>query len=211
MISHRFKKNVKNFDFTDENDTREYDLPEEHKKEYDIKVDNSKAKTHMGAYFGPHHEFGHLFDDLSKYDNDIENFYTECLRPFSDHTSPYKLVKSHWFSYNLDWLWDNCKGQDLFLLYKNSQTSRDWWFERGGWNIHHPVYTWYENDERLFEQIKIENTNLLNFVEEKGLEWQTYSEEWWQLKFGKKEKEFRFRPPVKEYLNQISVIYTKIT
>jgi hypothetical protein len=214
MISHRLKV-LLDLDCSDVDDSRQYNLPVREGEANTAKRTGKRIqegdKSHFGCYFGPYNEFGDKFDDI-KNNYTLEEFYEECRRPFvnGEEGKP-KCIRSHWFSYNLDWLWDNCKGQDLFLLYKNSQTSRDWWFERGGWNIHHPVYTWYENDERLFEQIKIENTNLLNFAEEKGLEWETYNEEWWQLRFGKKEKEFRFRPPVKEYLNQISVIYTKIT
>lgn len=208
MISHRLKV-LLDHDLSDVDDTRQFQLP----PMYQDRVGDLQERemiSHLGCYFGPHNEFGEKFDDI-KNNYTLEEFYDECRRPFinTESTKP-KCIRSHWFSYNLDWLWDNCKGNDLFLLYKNSQTARDWWFERGGWTIHHPVYTWYENDERLFEQIKIENTNLLNFAEEKGLEWQTYSEEWWQKRFGKKEKQFRFRPPVKEYLGTISVIYTKI-
>lgn len=208
MISHRLKV-LLDHDLSDVNEDRKFQLPPMYENRFS-EVKERDLISHLGSYFGPCNEFGDKFDDI-KNNYTLEEFYEECRRPFTGNNEKPKSIRSHWFSYNLDWLWNNCKGQDLFLLYKNSQLSRDWWFERGGWSIHHPVYTWYENDDRLFEQIKIENTNLLNFAEEKGLIWQTYSEDWWKQRFGEKEKQYRFRPPVKEYLNKISVIYTKIT
>jgi hypothetical protein len=96
-------------------------------------------------------------------------------------------------------------------LYKESEISKDWWLDRGGWSITHPVYTWYKDTERLYTQIKIENNNLLEFAARKKLEWKPYTESWWVEEFGKKEKTYRFRPPIREYLDKISVIYTKIS
>jgi hypothetical protein len=211
MISHRFKKNVKNFDFTDENDNREYDLPEEHKKEYDIKVDNWKAKTHMGAYFGPHHEFGHSFDDLSKYDSNVENFYIECLRPFSDHTSPYKLVKSHWFSYNLDWLWDNCKGHELLLIWREPEAAKDWWYRMGGWNIHYPVYTWYDNPERMWLQMQEESKLILDFGNKMNVTWHDYdtNDSWLEKEFGEGRKRDAAANP--KFKDTIKIGYLRIS
>lgn len=209
MISHRLKV-LLDHDLSDVNEDRKFQLPPMYENRFS-EVKERDLISHLGCYFGPYNEFGHGFDNIpANYSK--ESFIEECRRAFvNGEQGKTKCIRSHWFSYNLDWLWDNCKGQDLFLLYKDSETARDWWFERGGWSIHHPVYTWYENDDRMYQQIKIENTNLLKFAENKGLTWEPYSEDWWQQRFGKKEKQYRFRPPVKEYLDKISVIYTKIT
>lgn len=184
MISHRVKQNVKNFDFTDENEDRQYCLPEKHKKKFNITAN----KTHMGAYFGPHHEFGHLFDDLSRYNQQVDNFYKECSRPFSDHTSPYKLVKSHWFSYNLDWIWNNCKGHNLLLIWREPKAARDWWYCMGGWDIHYPVYTWYDNPERMWYQMQEESKLILDFGNKMNVTWHDYDMDnsWLIKEFGKK-------------------------
>lgn len=211
MISHRLKV-IQDLDLSDVTTDREFVLPpRETETEVNLRQGNRIAegdKSHFGCYFGPYNEFGDGFDDIPK-NYTLEEFYKECAKPFSEEGKA-KCVRSHWFSYNLDWLWDNCKGQDLFLLYKDSDTARDWWFERGGWEIHHPVYTWYKDNDRMYEQIQIENNNLLDFAQRKNLKWEPYNEEWWLKQFGKKEKTFRFRPPVKEYLDKINVIYTKI-
>jgi hypothetical protein len=206
MISHRLKLAL-DLDTSDVTEDRAFELPDKASIRQMPRI--SDDKSHFGSYFGPDNEFGDGFDDIPA-NYTLDTFYQECVKPFESNDKP-KCVRSHWFSYNLDWLWDNCKGHDLFLLYKDSEISRDWWLERGGWDIHHPVYTWYENNERLFQQIQIENENLLKFAKDKGLEWEQYNEEWFLSKFGKKEKLYRFRPPPKEYINKIFVIYTKIS
>jgi hypothetical protein len=213
MISHRLKL-VKDLDCSDVTDDRQFLLPVNMSttaEDIGNRTGNRIAegdKSHFGCYFGPHNEFGDGFDNIPA-NYTLDQFYQECARPFENNEKA-KCVRSHWFSYNLDWIWDNCKGHDFFLMYKETEIARDWWLERGGWDIHHPVYTWYKDTERLTAQIEIENNNLLEFTKRKGLEWKPYNEEWWQEEFGKKEKTYRFRPPVKEYLDKIFVIYTTI-
>jgi len=188
MISFRMKKSVKGYDLSDETPERQYDLPEKHKNEnYQVEDKTTwKAKTHIGSYFGPYHEFGHKFDDLTVYDKNIQDFYNECLGPYNDDTKPKKLIKSHWFAYNLDWLWENCKGHDIMLVWRDPDAADAWWHTMGGWNIKHPVYDWYENDTRMHEKIIEESNNIWKFGEEKGVEWLNYDAEdsWIQKKFG---------------------------
>jgi len=203
MLSHRLSLLLEH-DLSDITESRQQDLPK-------ISTVNGKMVSHFGSYFGPYNEFGEKFDDIPSNYN-LESFYDECRRPFSEpHSNLTKCIRSHWFSYNLDWLWENCKGNGLFLIYKESKSSVNWWLERGGWDIEHPVYTWYENTERLTQQITEENNNLLDFASKKNLVWEPYTEEWWQSKFGKPETSHPYRPPRREYqFNKISVIYTII-
>jgi len=204
MLSHRLKI-VLDHDLTDVDENRQHSAPHR---------DSSKGGvlTHFGSYFGPFNEFGEYFDDI---DNNytVESFYAECRRPFINSTNlKTKCIRSHWFSYNLDWLWENCKGNSLFLIYKESQGAVDWWLKRGGWDIKHPVYSWYENTERLTEKVIEENNNLLKFAQEKNLVWEEYHEDWWEERFGVKEVTQFGRPPRREYqTNKILVIYKEIT
>ncbi len=187
MISHRFKKSFENFDCSDETEERQYKLPEEHKNSnYTQNKKPWKAVTHVGSYFGPYHEFGHHFDNLDYYNN-VTDFYTECLRPFKNQELPYKLIKSHWFAYNLDWIWKNCKGHDLLLIWRDPAQSREWWYSMGGWTIKHPVYDWYENDERMWNQIQEESRLIKEFGDKKKVEWYTYDNEnsWIEKRFNK--------------------------
>ena len=203
MISHRLKI-LLNHNLTDVNEARRHAAPAR---------DQSKGSvhTHFGSYFGPHNEFGEHFDDIAN-NYTLENFYNECNRPFINSNNGHtKSIRSHWFSYNLNWLWENCKGNTMFLIYKESQSAVDWWLKRGGWEIEHPVYTWYENTDKMTKQVIEENNNLLKFAEEKNLAWETYHEGWWLERFVKEETTEAYRPPSREYeANKISVIYTEI-
>lgn len=212
MISHRFKKSFRSFDFTDETTERQYALPEEHKKQYTINGDPSewKAKTHIGSYFGPHHEFGDNFHDLDVYSGNVEEFYNECLKPFDDELSTQKLIKSHWFAYNLDWLWENCKGHDLLLVWREPEAAKNWWYQMGGWNIKHPVYHWYENDDRMWNQIQEESRLIKEFGDKMNVVWHDYDgdDSWIEKEFGRKRRrEVSANPNFKD---TIKVGYLKI-
>jgi hypothetical protein len=211
MISHRLKL-VLGHDISDVTDNRSQKLPKLSQRTGDPRKDPSRPLySHYGSYFGPHNEFGEHFDDIPN-NYTLESFYDECRLPFVNTSNSHtKCIRSHWFSYNLDWLWENCKGNSIFLIYKPTDLAIKWWFKRGGWSISHPVYTWYKDDETIKQQINEENNNLLKFAEEKNLKWEVYHEGWWLEKFGREEKQYPNRPPKLEYdNNNISVIYTKI-
>jgi hypothetical protein len=185
MISQRFKRAFKDqFDNSDETTERNYNLPEDHKSQYTVVADKWNASTHKGVYYGPYHEFGHDFDDLNKYKN-TNDFYQECIKPYRDALAPNKLIKSHWFSYNLDWLWENCKGHHLMLVWRDPEQSRDWWYKMGGWDINYPIYTWYDNPDRMWEKIQEENKLIMDFATRKNIQWYDYDHDgkWLEQRF----------------------------
>lgn len=170
-ISYRFKKSLKGFDFTDETESRRYALPKEHKLKLGSNLEHSqKTYTHVGSYFGPFHEFGNCFDDLNVYQN-VEDFYEECLKPFNNDEAKFKMIKSHWFSYNLDWIWKNCKGHKILLVWREPKAAEKWWYSMGGWSINYPVYTWYDNPNRMREKIKEENDLITKFAQQHNIKW----------------------------------------
>jgi hypothetical protein len=123
MISNRFKKIMPKFDKTDEKAERRYRMPEEHASQYYNVADKTwNQTTHNGSYYGPYHEFGHGFDNISK-NYTTESFLNECLGPYSDEERPNKLIRSHWFAYNLDWLWENCKGHKMLLVWRDPKAA----------------------------------------------------------------------------------------
>lgn len=185
MISNRFKRSMRGFDKSDEQFDRKYKMPEEHvSQNYNITDPNWKQTTHNGSYFGPHHEFGHGFDDIAA-NYTKESFVNECLKPYSDSDFPNKLIRSHWFAYNLDWLWENCKGHKMLLIWRDPKAAENWWYSMGGWNIQYPVYTWYENPNRMAEKIKEENDLILKFAEKHNIDWWDYDldGEWIRSRF----------------------------
>lgn len=206
MICQRMRLQLTGYDMTDQSPDRMYRMPIEHTKDYTVSDESWRAYTHNGAYFGPHHEFGHDFDNLDHYTR--ESFEQECLKPFSDTTQPLKQIKSHWFAYNLDWIWENCKGHELLLVWREPQAAKDWWFHMGGFGIYYPIYKWYVNEERMWEKIQEETNKIADFAERKNLKWDNYSTNWVRERFpGAAPKLFKAEPNIQD---TIRVCYTKI-
>lgn len=110
---------------------------------------------HRGAYFGPSHEHGQGFDDIrSNYTK--ESFLEEIKKPF-DNWDGVKIIKSHWFAYNIDvlkeWFPDS---KMIAVRYGDVYDMFAWWHFVGGWEIPYPHYDWYDNNKRMFEQIQKE-------------------------------------------------------
>jgi len=119
MMSTRLKKSLDYFDLSDEIPGRRYKIPDHHKERYNVNDKDWAGRTHVGVYYGPYHEFGQGFDNIEKnYSKD--EFVNECLKPYNGSES-HKLIRSHWFAYNLDWIWDNCKGHKLFLVWRDAK------------------------------------------------------------------------------------------
>jgi hypothetical protein len=120
--------------------------------------------NHTGVYFGPGNGVGENFDDLTRLTK--EQFIDEIKPSFADWEQGIKIVKSHWFSYydNLNWLIENFPDAKLILVYNGNDVAFKWWHYVGGWDISFPSYTWYENDQRMYDKILEENHYLLKFA-----------------------------------------------
>lgn len=211
MMSNRIKRALgKRFDKSDETPERSYSIPDDHKAEmYDVKDTTWKAKTHIGSYFGPYHEFGHGFDNIpANYTK--ETFAEECLKPFINPDRPYKLVRSHWFAYNLDWIWDNMKGHKLILVWREAEKSRDWWYSMGGWNIHFPVYKWYEGPERMWQQMQEETRLIWEFGQRHNVDWMDFdNQDEWIKKRWPNAKDIEHKADIK-VADNIKIAYMEI-
>jgi len=124
-----------------------------------------KLAWHRGAYWGPYHKFGHKFDKLDLLSKD--EILSEIHSAFSE-TGGVKLVKSHWFSYHLDFIAETFPEAKIISVYLPDDVCFDWWSVIGGWDITYPIYTWYENDERMKRQIKEENSHITRFFSRRG-------------------------------------------
>lgn len=211
MISHRLKHQFQGFDLSDETAERRYHLPEAHRQEnYEVQDEDWAAATHIGSYFGPYHDLGQDFEDLRVYDHRLQDFYRECHRPFSQARKPWKLVKSHWFAYNLPWLWQHCPGHYLFMIWREPEQAERWWYSMGGWDIRHPVYTWYGTPERMSQQIRMENDLIWSFGQQINTRWYDYTggDEWIEQRFRRPlRNQARARPRID---GSIKVSYTRI-
>jgi len=146
---------------TDKNEERSYDKP----------VTLPDGRTiglgyHRGCYWGPDHDFGHTFDNMQSMSK--QDIIEEFQKPFQEWTPGIKIVKSHWFSYHLEYLHKLFPKAMIVGYYLPDDICFDWWHTVGGWNISYPHYTWYKNDEGMKKGIKTENANLIKFMSEKG-------------------------------------------
>jgi hypothetical protein len=133
----------------------------------DVMMANGKIMpvgNHSGAYFGPDNGVGEKFDDLTKLSK--EEFLEEIKRPFDNWDQGLKIIKSHWFSYdkNLPWLLENFPDAKIILVYNGDEVAFKWWQFVGGWDISFPIYTWYVDNQQMYEKILEENYYLLNFA-----------------------------------------------
>jgi hypothetical protein len=182
QITHSIRQHFdKSYDMSDMRNHRRHAVPDEFYKKYtnyDPQTLSMQQKTtHFGSYFGPSNEYGEKFDCISEnYSRD--EFVKECLRPFSLYSKPLKQIRSHWFAYNLDWLWDNFKGQHLFLIWKDPDQSYQHWIDVGGWEIEYPKYDWYRRLENMRDQIQKETDAVLEFADRKNLQFINYNDDW---------------------------------
>lgn len=197
MISNRLKKAFESFDKSDETPDRKYQIPDHHKSQYQVSDPSWVGHTHMGSYFGPYHEFGEGFDNIQA-NYTRETFLEECSKPYIDPSKPNKIIRSHWFAYNLDWIWDNCKGEKMFLIWREAEAARDWWYNMGGWEINYPIYTWYQNPERMWEKIQEETSLLWDFAQRKNITLVDYDDDEyvinkWVSETGETRKEQKYK------------------
>ena len=116
--------------------------------------------NHRGAYWGPGNQFGEKFDILNSLSK--LQVLTEFMLPFTNWDR-IKVIKSHWFSYHLDYLTGLFPDAKLISCYADDIDCFYWWHKCGGWGISYPNYSWYLNDEKMLSKIKEENYNLLRF------------------------------------------------
>lgn len=170
------------YDMTDSGPDRCFRIPDEfikHHTDYDLSTLSEADKyTHRGSYFGPCHEYGQGFDYISENYN-VAEFTQECLLPFSDANKSIKQIKSHWFAYNLDWLWENFKGHHLTMVWKDPTDACAHWYNLGGWQITYPNYDWYYALGNMPQQIKKEADLVLEFADRKNIKFTVSGSQDW--------------------------------
>lgn len=176
---------------------------------YDLIDGEMPLGWHRGAYWGPNHQFGHNFDcldDLTK-----EEVIEEFKRPFTDWEPGIKVIKSHWFSYHIPLLREWFPKAKLIAFYMPDDFCFDWWHKVGGWNITYPHYDWYENDQRMREQIEIENTNILEHFELKNYNLEELTRELGLSGiFHDQEYIFKWDPKIKTMSESLNKHYTEM-
>ena len=119
-----------------------------------------KVGSHMGSYWGPGNYYGDKFDRIDELTK--EYIVKEFMEAY-EHWDGIKIIKSHWFAYNIAYLHQLFPAAKIVSCYANDIDSFYWWHKCGGWGLGYANYSWYENDVRLLEKIKEENSNILKF------------------------------------------------
>jgi hypothetical protein len=90
-----------------------------------------------------------------------------------------RVVKSHFFArhWNLDYLYNHFPGDEIILVYRESQKSFAWWSEVMDMSDgHYPDYRpGYKNYDTMRQLIFQENAKIVDFAMRKGLQWELYN------------------------------------
>jgi hypothetical protein len=127
------------------------------------------STRHIYTFWGPFHEHGDQFDQLSLLGPDRVMAEIDAAYDPAD-SRPYRIIRCHWFSYQLDWIRTNMPWVDIIMMFREPEMSFRWWHESGGWDISYPNYAWYSNDLVLRRQIMTEHKLMLKFMREQGLQ-----------------------------------------
>jgi len=130
-------------------------------REWNSKIENHIGMgIHRGAYWGPGNEFGKEFDKLNTLNK--EYILNEFMQPYTNWDGV-KVIKSHWFAYHMHHLSKMFPRAKILSCYIGDVESFDWWHKCGGWGITHGNYSWFENDSKMINDIKDQNSNVLKF------------------------------------------------
>ena len=110
--------------------------------------DEGKKPNHFATYFGAGQEY------------DVQR--EEWDKPFKKDSKGIKIIKSHDFAYQLDYLTKYV--QPIIIVYRSPIDCFEWWHEAGGWDIKYPNYEHYVDDDMLFLEIENQCAEIQRFL-----------------------------------------------
>ena len=116
--------------------------------------------VHLGAYFDPGMEFDlpENFAELSK--DKLENIFDSAFTG-----DGIRIIKSHIFSNNIDFIKTTFSNCPIVLVYRNDDTCFNWWVKSGNFDIKYPNYRpYYKNLEEMNTKISEQNQGILNAI-----------------------------------------------
>ena len=113
---------------------------------HDADTPGKKQLMHTGAYWDPGMEFDCKIEDWDK--------------PFTGIGK--RIIKSHTFAHQLENL--KTLGYPIVMVYRNDYECLDWWKLCGEFNITYPNYQHFGNIDMMWDHIKNENRDIMNFV-----------------------------------------------
>ena len=132
---------------------------------------------HRGSYWGPGMGCGEDWIDFNymtseRLTEDINNVFSG---------EGYRIIKSHFFArrFNLDFLWNNFKGDKMVLIYREPQKSFAWWSEVMDFAPdHYPDYRpGYTDFNTMHELLWKESVKIADFAMRKGMQFKPYTVE----------------------------------
>jgi hypothetical protein len=126
-------------------------------REYYHDAPGSMQLMHMGAYFDPGMEFDLPADLTGMTKTELEAVFDSAFTG-----SGVRIIKSHIFCDNIDYLknlWPDCP---VVLVYRDNDACLGWWVRCGHFNITYPTYNKYYVDlKRMGFVINRQNLGIL--------------------------------------------------
>lgn len=136
---------VKNIYYSPDVDSSDYS----NARTYYHDASGRRELMHLGAYFDPGMEFGSFFHRLQ------EHGWFECEtefdRPFTG--TGVRIIKSHVFADNIDYLKKNWPDCPIVLVHRPDDACLGWWVKCGHFDITYPDYHGYYRDLRTMAGI----------------------------------------------------------
>jgi len=115
---------------------------------------------HFGAYFDPG-MICHLPEDLKPYTK--EQLIRAFDSPFSAQSSGTRIIKSHIFANNIDFLRETFPDTPIVLVHRSDDACLGWWVKCGHFDITYPNYGPYYKDLKVMAmRIRQQNQGILN-------------------------------------------------
>ena len=73
-----------------------------------------------------------------------------------------RIIKSHTFAHQLDEL--STLGYPIVMVYRNDIECLKWWTDAGGFNITYPNYSYFKDQETMWNHIQSENRDIMQFI-----------------------------------------------
>lgn len=115
---------------------------------------------HLGAYWDPGMEFGKFFNNLHRYSK--EECEQEFDRPFAPDRAGIRIVKSHVFANNIDYLKQQWPDVPIVLVHRSDDACLGWWVKCGHFDITYPDYAeYYQNLREMSKIIADQNRDIM--------------------------------------------------
>lgn len=144
---------AKNIYFSDSIDRTDYSEA----RTYRHDASGTMNLMHIGAYFDPGMEFDLPADLTTLSKAELERRFDA---PFSG--TGVRIIKSHIFAHNIDFLRHTWPDAPIVLVYRNDDACLGWWVKCGHFNITYPSYNKYYVDlAHMAKHIQQQNADIL--------------------------------------------------